>query len=384
MTAASVEEVKKREEELLALREAAKHLGAKGLADGTWFSRLVAWYLKKHGQRITEGHWDRVYPRLDVEQRAIRLIDLAAIKASAAGAAASIVASSGELLALYSEGVAAPIGVPAAIVSMLGELVFTTILQVELACDLASVYGVPFDVDDMGELATLFAVAKHKNREAAEEQENGGRRSILQRLIAVEEGEVGSQIGHKLVQEGILKNVVPFVGIAVSAPWNYITTRRLGASTRRYIRYRRAITVSIERLRLVGLPDLALLVEGAWLLATVDGVASHEEMLAIALLADDLPPYRRTAIEAKLRDDDEDGWLARLSTIPESSRPQVMDAFYLFAAIDRVIEPAERRFLRRVATALGLAVDLERAKQICNHLVRGEELSDLCVDRSLQ
>ncbi len=69
------------------------------------------------------------------------------LKASVAGAFASAGASAGELLSLFTEGLGAPIGVPAIVVSMCGEAAYTAMLQIDLACDLGSVYGVTFDVD---------------------------------------------------------------------------------------------------------------------------------------------------------------------------------------------------------------------------------------------
>ena len=159
------------------LRDAAKHLGAQSLKDGTWFKNLVAGHAKKHQTMVTTGSWDTVYPGLDAEARADKHIQRVAVKASAAGACASIGASAGELLSLLTEGLAAPIGVPAAMLSMGLEAAYTALLQVDLACDLASIYGVPFNPDDLGELATLFAVALEIDIKKPSSGEGGGRRA---------------------------------------------------------------------------------------------------------------------------------------------------------------------------------------------------------------
>src|SRR5262249_22661031 len=140
--------------DLAMLREAAKYLKAQSLKDGTWFKKLVANHAKSHQSMVTTGSWDAVYPGLDAEARAEKHIERVAIKAAAAGAVASIGCSTGELLALVTEGLAAPIGVPAAMISMGLEAAYTALLQIDLACDLASIHGVPFDPDNMGELAT--------------------------------------------------------------------------------------------------------------------------------------------------------------------------------------------------------------------------------------
>src|SRR6185437_2483465 len=145
--------------DVATVREAAKELGVDQIEDGSWFRRLVAGHVKKYFAKIRPGTWDRLYPGLDTEARADAQIKKVARHASAAGAVAGIGASTGELLAIVSEGLAAPVGVPAAIFSMLVEAWFTALAQIDLACDLASIYGVPFDSDDVGEVATLFGLA---------------------------------------------------------------------------------------------------------------------------------------------------------------------------------------------------------------------------------
>ncbi|GAC1548568.1 MAG: hypothetical protein NVS3B10_12150 [Polyangiales bacterium] len=364
------------------LRNAAQTFGSRSLRDGTWFVRLVKSHAKKHQATHDPAHWNRVYPGLDAEARAKKVIAGVALHAATAGAIASVGASTGELLSLFTEGLAAPVGVPAAVVSMLIEAAYTARLQIDLMCDLASIYGVPFDADDLGELATLFAVAlgldlgeKKKDAAGEDDEDDDAPKGMFARLIELEEGQIGTRIGRKLIEESVMRNIVPFVGIGISARWNYVGTRKLGAAVKKYIRYRHAIEGAIRSLKVDGLTDASVLVEGAWLLATVDGVASHEEMLAIALLVDALPADRRGALEETLNDD-EDGWLERVARVPVSARGQILDALYLLAGTDKVLQPAERRFLRRGGKALGCEIDYPRIEQICRHLARGDVLPE--------
>ena len=37
-----------------------------------------------------------------------------------------------------------------------------------------------------------------------------------------------------------MRNIIPFVGVAISARWNYVATRLLGKKANKYVRYRRA------------------------------------------------------------------------------------------------------------------------------------------------
>src|SRR5262249_39312181 len=144
-------------------------LDTKSLKDGTWFRNLVSDHAKKHQDAVTTASWEKVYPGLDEDERAEKHIKKIALKASAAGMIASVGASTGGLLSLLPEGLGAPIGVPATALSMGLEAAYTALLQVDLACDLASIYSVPFRFDDTGELATLFAVALDLKTEDAKQ-----------------------------------------------------------------------------------------------------------------------------------------------------------------------------------------------------------------------
>lgn len=373
-------DVREREIEMAKLRDAAKHLGVAKLRDGSWFRRTVASHVKKHFETVTAAHWDKVYPGLDVEERAHREIVKVARKASAAGALASVGASTGELLSLVTDGLGAPVGVPAAMLSMGLEAAYTALLQIDLACDLASIYGVPFDADDVGEVATLFGLAlevdiKEKKKEEAEhgEAETG----LTAKLIELEDGEIASRIGKKLIEEAVMRNIVPVLNVAISARWNFVATSKLGRTVRKYVRYRKALTQSCSKLRLDAVTDPSVLVEGAWLLATVDGDAGHEEVMALAFIMDQLTPEQRKAIELdKTLGDDEEEWFDALEKVPHEMHDPLLDTLYMIAATDKDLQASERRFLRRVGRALKRDIDFERIKQICEHLSEGEDLPD--------
>jgi uncharacterized protein (DUF697 family) len=363
-----------RQLDLGMLRQAAGHLNSAALKDGTWFKALVTDHVKKHGAAISSATWDAAYPGLDAEARAERHIGRVARKASMAGALASAGASTGELLSLITEGLAAPVGVPAAMLSMGLEAAYTALLQIDLACDLASMYGVAFDPEDSGEIATLFAVAlevepKSKKPDAGATEGEG----LEARLIELEEGEVATRIGRKLIEESVMKNVVPFAGIAISARWNLVGTRRLGEKVNRYVRYRRAIRRAFSRVDCTALSDPMLVIEGAWLLSASDGDPSHEELMAINVLAEVLGKGERIDT-SKAQIEDEDEWLGRLAEAPESSRSAILDTLFLVAATDRELQTGERRILRRVGKALGRAIDFAHIEGICRHLADGEDL----------
>lgn len=372
--------VQKRDRELSRLRDAARQMGVDKLKDGTWFRRIVAQHVKKHGETITAGHWDTKYPGLDVEARAHRQINTVALRASATGMAASLGASTGELLSLFTEGLAAPVGVPATMLSMALEAGYTALLQIDLVCDLASIYGVPFDPEDIGEVATLFGLAlevdvKEKKPEEADEKERPD--GLTAKLIELEDGDIATRIGRKMLEESVMKNILPIVGIGIAARWNYVATKKLAAAAKKYIRYRAALNHALRKLRLDKVTDPAVLVEGAWLLATVDGEAGHEEVMAVAGIMDSLPEEQRKALELDQHlGDDEEQWFEDLGRVPREMHDPLLDVLYLVAATDRELQASEKRFLKRVGKALGRAIDFERLDRLCEYLASGEDLPD--------
>lgn len=377
-TTATDERVVKSEADLERLRAEARREGYDQLKDGGWFQRIVSKHIKKHATEINAAHWEQLYPHLDTEERAKRVIDRAIVKASAAGAFASVGASTGELLSLFTEGLAAPVGVPAAISSMVAEAAYTARLQIDLACDLASIYGVPFDPDDLGEVATLFGMALEvdikKKKEAEESKEEKEAKSgVTASLMELEDGEFAKRIGRKLLEESVMRNIIPIVGIGISARWNWVATKKFAAAARKYARYRRALRKGCGALKLGTVDDPALLLEGAWLLATIDGDAGHEELLAMAIILDALPI---TAADLKLDGhwDDEEDWFERLKQAPPRMYEPLLDVLYMIAATDRELAAPEKRFLRRLGKAIGREIDWERVETITKHLAEGEDL----------
>jgi len=368
--------------ELAMLRDAAKHIGVDKLRDGSWFQRVVASHVKKHLSAINARTWDALYPGLDVEERAARRIQSVARKAAAAGVTASLGASTGELLSLLTEGLAAPVGLPAAVLSMTLEAAYTSLLQVDLACDLASIYGVPFDVDDVGEVATLFGLSlevdvkrRRPTQEDEEPNEVDADDGLTAKLLKLEDGEIAKRIGKKLIEESVMRNGIPILGVAISGRWNYVATKRLGKTVKKYVRYRRALLHGCAALHLEAVSDPTLIVEGAWLLATNDGDAGHEEVMALALIMDQLSDPHRQGIEAdKAFADDEEEWFDELARAHAGNHDPLLDVLFLVCATDREVQVSERRFLRRVGKAIGRDIDFERLESICRHLAHGEDL----------
>jgi uncharacterized protein (DUF697 family) len=360
------------------LRNALKGVRVAQVRDGTWFRTVLERHAQTRATTLSPEHWGDVYPGLDVEARADKHVRVMARRAAAAGALASAGASAGELLSLFTEGLAAPIGVPAVMLSMAAEGAYTTILQLDLASDLASMYGVPFG-GDVAELSTLFALAfgadhrKKKATEAEAASETGAaKRGLLARLMELEETDLATHLGKKLLEEAVLRNVVPVVGVGISARWNHVATEKFAGHVRKYVRYRRALTRACDRLRLADIENPEVFVRGAWLLASCDGEASYEEVMAIARVLEQFPNAEKQLPSFDV--DDEEAWFARIQKIPDELAERLIDLLCLVAAIDRDLAIPEQRFLSRLGKTLHRPIDYERVQALCRHLREGDDL----------
>jgi hypothetical protein len=261
---------------------------------------------------------------------------------------------------------------------MAGEAAYTARLQLELACDLASIYGAPFDPEDLGDLATLFSLAfevdlHQPKKEAENAEETAADAGLTAKLMSLEDGELAKRIGRKLLEESFMRNIVPIVGVAISARWNYVATRRFAAHAKRYARYRRALRHACETLNIAECEDPRLIIQGAWLLATVDGDAGHEELLALGLILDHAKIHEEE-LHLDEMGDDEEVWFDQLSRAPVHLHAPLLDVLYLVAATDRELAAPERRFLKRVGKAIGREIDFDRLTQFASHLGEGDEL----------
>jgi hypothetical protein len=363
------------------VRHAADQMGVRSLREGSWFQSIIAEHARSHSEADSE-RWEDLHPGVSRDEFAREEIERTARKVTATGIASATGASAGELLLLLTEGLAAPVGLPVAAFSMIFGEAYTAFLQIKLACDLAAIYGAPFDPDDLGEVAALFGRAldiKSEHAPEVDEQEDGvpsGR--LAGAIVELRDNAVTKHVGKKLLEQSALKSAIPVLGVALSARWNYVSTWKLGAIVRRHVRYRVALLEAIRDLRMANAPNPAFIVAGGWLLTTADGVASHDEVKALTAIIGTLGKGERSAmnLENLLRTDQEK-WFEDLESISKETAPPLLDALYLIAATDKLLHEAERRFLARVGKVLSVDVDFARIESICASLARGEKPSRL-------
>ncbi|HEY6458620.1 MAG TPA: hypothetical protein VIY73_00675 [Polyangiaceae bacterium] len=322
-----------------------------------WFNRLVAWHLARRtaGARKHEGAAARASG--NESEQAHSLIRWACFKAALSGAAAGSASTVAAAVTAQTEGMASVVTVPLAAAAIGLEMGFRTIVQLDLACDLAETFRVPFDLDDPDDLFRLYALI-FKTAAHDEESEDPGR-SLVHEVMSTESEDIGEKLGNRVLGESVARNLLPVLGIATSAVTNFLVTRRLGHTVRRYMRYRRALHDALDHASSECHEYLDLLVEGVWFVFSADGKLTPEEVGALAHLLEKLPPAERAAVEARFVEDELE-WADRLERLPERVRDEFLHALEVAAAVDKHVGLPERKILRRAAHHLGRTFDRAR------------------------
>src|SRR5258708_22542538 len=121
----------------------------------------------------------------------------------------------------------------------------------------------------------LGALAFGARDEEASEEDPG--KKIVHELVHIDTEEIGEKIGQRILGESVMRNIVPVVGIGASAITNWKLTKRLGDTTRRYMRYHRAMHDALDEATPARQRHLDLLVEGLRIVFIHNAQLAHEE-----------------------------------------------------------------------------------------------------------
>jgi hypothetical protein len=328
-----------------SLRESARRLGVLRVERAGWLGELVQERLRRALFERTATDWDAVYPGLDVEARAERHAAAAARRAALTGGISAGFAHVGEVVTVFTEGLAAPLCVPAVAAAIAGDVVASAKVKIELIFDLASIHGVAFDLHDTAELARILDLALRDDEPSAEPEGRWAIPATGDALLA--------RLGRGLLDDAML-GLLPFVGIPYSARSNYRATHRVAVAARRALRRRIALREAVATAAFTA--PAGLLVEGAWLLTTADGVATQEELLLVAAIARAVAPDPSGVLDT-LDTCDEQRWLERAVAEGPRERAALLSGISLVASLRGPTRHPERSFLSRVGHALELPVD---------------------------
>jgi uncharacterized tellurite resistance protein B-like protein len=336
-------------------------VGIHGERSRGWFTKVVASYLRRYQAKRTERQ-ARVKAQTAEKSptdAAHAAILKACIKSAVTGAAAGSVSTVATMVTAQTEGVGGFVAIPVAAVTIGGEMLYRSFVHLDLTCELAEIFGINFDPNDRDDLFRLYALVF--NAHDHDEQDPG--QELVGKVTEVEREQVTEQIGHKLLGESVARNVVPFFGIAASAVTNFVLTRRLGNTVRRYMRYERAMHDAFAQASVTCKEYLDLLIEGMWFIFTADGKLAPEETATLAHMLDKLDPIERAAVQRRFVEDELE-WADRIEKLPEGVRDHFLHALEVAAAVDKEISLPERKILRRAAHHLNREFDLGRLERM--------------------
>jgi tellurite resistance protein len=355
-----------------------------------WMQRFIYREIEQRTRTRGPEYWDAQFPGLSPQERAQRRIRRMLTRATVAGVTAAAGASTAEVLSIVGNGPGTLVAAPLGLVSVGAEMLYTTALQIDLAFDLASIYGVPFAHDDVGEIATLLAMAigvdlvseptRHDKPAGATETKPWRVMRQMQRE------DFAQRVGREVVQQSLLRNIVPVVGVVISAAWNQVVLRRFANQVHTAVRQRLGILNACRGMNLGDQRTARAILDGAWLIATADGDIGHLEALALATLIDSLTLPQRIAVHDASFSDDEEEWFAELPQLDPSAHGVLIEVMALIASADGVLTTPERRFLRRLGRALDREVDLGAVEQLVQRMRHGESparLAELATLRPL-
>jgi tellurite resistance protein/uncharacterized protein (DUF697 family) len=376
--------------ELAELKDTVQSFGFQAIKNGSWFSKFLQSCLSTYEKRVIEqggaAYLRGKYPGLPTDAIAGKLCELAEAYAATAGGLSGAIASAGVL----SGGVA----MPAAITGVMAEVFYTVRLQLRLAYDLHLLYGVPLDANDPEELTRLFGVvygvkAVEVGGLAVKKYAPEVARAQLFRLIhgntpmiqAAASQVLGPRIAKQITQKAIIKTAVPIVGTAISAGWNYTTTRMMATRVRHGVRVSAALRQETKRLQeQIGCNEQTELgvLEGLMALALADqDFDDKEREVYLTFLKQLEVPEEQLQRLAEKVDTDLEAVCAALGSIQDpGNRASVARCFCLIVAADGELEVKEREVLARLLKALGQQQLLEELPAMAQRFRRENNAVD--------
>ena len=224
------------------MRDRFRGQSTEGFEKGDWLAELVAWILADYAKTVDADYLRRTYPGAAPANQAKKAITLASRHAGVAGAAAAGVITG---LQVSSLGPQAMVTVPAAGAALMGEIGYTTRLQLRSTYDLSVIHGAPLSTDDVEDcyliLLTAMGVKLHElmggvgkvigpdivSYNVRKLLRSGLRKGLQEVLKKVG----GTKLARKLTERAMMRYLVPGVSIGVAYGFNqFFTTRVLNVA----------------------------------------------------------------------------------------------------------------------------------------------------------
>jgi hypothetical protein len=342
------------------------------LRTGHWFDRLATLYLRHHDRQLlavyTPGFED------ELQTRAQRVIQRSAMQTGVLGSSAATLATAAIWLTSETGGYGGVVALPAAAVGVGGDMVGRALLHLQMTCEIGDLYGVRFEPDDIADLSRLYALAFGiEDYRIHDEQEDDHGKRLIERVAELRGHEIGVAIGSKLMSETLVRNVIPFVGVAISGVGSYRLTKRVGNTVHDYVRYRAVVDPMIEEL---DSDSFDILTEGIWFVLSAEKPISHAGAALLAHLVNLRAPEIRDELSSRFLLDDS-MWLDRLRAVRGETRARMLRTLESVAAVATPVHESSLAVLRRAADTLNQELDEERVQPTKRSRPRGEPEREL-------
>lgn len=338
------------------VRDFVQQLSGDDIKSGSWFTKLLTHSLRAYSEKVDWQYFQTKYKGVPADAIVDQRIKMASRYAAIEGGLSASAYTAAIAATIGSVGGASPATVPAAIATVMVDVVYITQLQLRLAYDVAVLYRVPLDLDDPDDLWKLIRVAfTIKSGEVAREGVVKvvpvAIRPIIKRFYA--RGVLNAArglpiVGKYLLQRNVIKIGIPLVGVPLSVVLNRYTTLVAGRHARAIFRNEARVLELAKRLSTRSKhPRLALWV--AWLVIMADNKISDEEALLMRHLVRIVGDQHKVVDEelAQLVELSEDEIWNKFAA-ESGSFDDIVELASEVAEVDGPPNPSERRVISKV------------------------------------
>jgi tellurite resistance protein len=341
------------ESERSEIQEFVSSLTADEIKSGGWFTRLLSLSLNSYTEKVDWQYFHQKYKGVPADAIVEQRIKMAARYAAIGGGLSASAYTAAVAATIGSLGGASPATVPAAVATVMVDVVYITRLQLRLAYDIAVLYQVPIDTSDPDDLWKLIRVAVTiKGGEVAREGVVKVVPILMRPLIkrfyskgVLAAGRALPVVGKVLLQRNVIKIGIPVVGVPLAALVNRYTTQIAGRHARAIFRNEARIIELAGNLS-EGSRHPRLLLWVSWLVINADGLITDDEALLFRHLVKLVAEGHQVVDEqlAQLVDLDPQKVLRRVES-QEGDLSDLLDAAARVAGVDGEANPRERKLL---------------------------------------
>jgi hypothetical protein len=229
---------------------------------GEWFASFVKWMLESYSKQVDAEYIKKKYPGAGPVNQSKKAIAIASKYAAVAGGLSAAAVTAAELSIGGTAGLDLPVAIPVIGASIMGDVAFTTRLQLRCVYDLSVIHRAPLSMSDVEDCYFIFlsalgikmeemggnvvkAVGPKVVQYNVRKLLRSGLRGALQALI---KKIAGSAIAKKLTEKVLLRVLVPGLSIPISSSLNYAFTRQMLGVANTQMRRRGAVIEPLMRL----------------------------------------------------------------------------------------------------------------------------------------